>query len=81
MLRRLRVRGVVARAVPQLKHFILHESTFFRLHLTAFILVPLVASAIFWGCNGRFTVPFLDSMFLCYSAMTVTGNIRLFIIA
>ncbi|KAF8890777.1 cation transport protein-domain-containing protein [Infundibulicybe gibba] len=54
-------------------HYLIEECTFFRVHLFAFIFVPLVFSGIFYACNGRFHVSFLDSLFLCYSAMTVTG--------
>ncbi|PBK92420.1 TrkH-domain-containing protein [Armillaria gallica] len=49
------------------------ELTFYRIHLVAFVFIPLVSSGIFYGCNGRFHISFLDSLFLCYSAMTVTG--------
>ncbi|KAJ8090446.1 hypothetical protein PM082_019044 [Marasmius tenuissimus] len=49
------------------------EATFFRVHLLAFTFIPLIVSGIFYGCNGRFPVGYLDSLFLCYSAMTVTG--------
>lgn len=54
-------------------HFITEEATFFRIHLAAFTFIPLIFSGIFYASNGRFRVSFLDSMFLCYSAMTVTG--------
>jgi hypothetical protein len=53
--------------------YLLKELTFFRVHLSAFIFIPLVFSGIFYGCNGRFHVNYLDCLFLCYSAMTVTG--------
>lgn len=49
------------------------ESTFFRLHLVAFTLIPLITSGIFYACNGRFRVSYLNSLFMCYSAMTVCG--------
>ncbi|KAJ7468718.1 potassium transporter [Mycena latifolia] len=49
------------------------HGTFYRIHFTAFTIIPLIAAAIFYGCNGRFHVSFLDSLFVCYSAMTVTG--------
>jgi len=54
-------------------HFITEEATFFRIHLAAFTFIPLIFSCIFYASNGRFHISFLDSMFLCYSAMTVTG--------
>lgn len=53
--------------------FVLKECTFFRVHLFAFTFLPLIFSGIFYGCNGRFHISFLDALFLCYSAMTVTG--------
>ncbi|KIM41983.1 hypothetical protein M413DRAFT_445173 [Hebeloma cylindrosporum] len=53
--------------------FITEEVTFFRIHIAAFTFIPLIFSCIFYASNGRFHVSFLDSMFLCYSAMTVTG--------
>jgi hypothetical protein len=56
-----------------LEDFIKRESTFFRLHLLSFIITPLIASVIFWACNGRFHIDYVDALFLCYSAMTVTG--------
>ncbi|KAK0462994.1 potassium transporter [Desarmillaria tabescens] len=49
------------------------EWTFYRIHLAAFVFVPLISSGIFYACNGRFRISYLDSLFLCYSAMTVTG--------
>jgi len=36
-------------------------------------LIPLIWSAIFWGSNGEFPVAFIDSLFLCISAVTGTG--------
>jgi hypothetical protein len=53
--------------------FVKKEATFFRVHLFAFTFIPLIFSGIFYGCNGRFHISFLDTLFLCYSAMTVTG--------
>lgn len=55
------------------KAFIKKEATFFRIHIAAFVFIPLLASIVFYFCNGRFRVSYLDSLFLCYSAMTVTG--------
>ncbi|KAK0201093.1 potassium transporter [Desarmillaria ectypa] len=49
------------------------ELTFYRIHLAAFIFIPLISSGILYACNGRFHISYLDSLFLCYSAMTVTG--------
>ncbi|KAF8824508.1 hypothetical protein HHX47_DHR8000420 [Lentinula edodes] len=62
-----------SRLYDRIENFVLYQSTFFRLHLFAFVFIPLISSAIFWGCNGRFKISYLDSLFLCYSAMTVTG--------
>ncbi|KAF7302800.1 Potassium transporter [Mycena kentingensis (nom. inval.)] len=49
------------------------HGTFYRIHVAAFTLIPLVAAGVFYACNGRFHVSFIDSLFICYSAMTVTG--------
>ncbi|KAH8101386.1 TrkH-domain-containing protein [Cristinia sonorae] len=49
------------------------ELNFFRIHLLFFLLVPLISAAVFWGANGRFHISFIDALFLCYSALTVTG--------
>lgn len=53
--------------------FVDKECTFYRAHLIAFIFIPLIASGIFYGSNGRYHISYLDTLFLCYSAMTVTG--------
>ncbi|KAJ7066538.1 potassium transporter [Mycena amicta] len=57
----------------KISDFVWTHGTFFRIHATVFTLVPLVAAGIFYGCNGRYHVSFIDSLFICYSAMTVTG--------
>ena len=57
----------------RLANYIVRQANFFRLHLFAFTLIPLIFSGIFYASNGQFHISFLDSMFLCYSAMTVTG--------
>lgn len=49
------------------------EANFFRIHLSAFVFVPLIFSGIFYASNGRFHIQFIDSLFLCYSSMTDTG--------
>ncbi|KIY66946.1 TrkH-domain-containing protein [Cylindrobasidium torrendii FP15055 ss-10] len=62
--------SVFARAWSGIKNV---ELTFYRVHLTAFTFIPLIASGIFYASNGRFQISYVDSLFLCYSAMTVTG--------
>lgn len=57
----------------KIAQFLHDECTFFRIHLFAFIFVPLIFSGVFYASNGRFRVDFVDSLFLSYSAMTVTG--------
>ncbi|KAK0227557.1 potassium transporter [Armillaria fumosa] len=49
------------------------ELTFYRLHFTAFLFIPLLFSGIFYAFNGEFHINYLDSLFLCYSAMSLTG--------
>lgn len=59
--------------ISKFLEYVRGESTFFRIHLFAFTFIPLISSGIFYACNGRFRVHYIDSLFLCYSAMTVTG--------
>ena len=57
---------------------------FFRYHVVFFTFTPIIFACIFYGANGNSTgnanvdvgrakVQFIDALFLCYSAMTVTG--------
>ncbi|KIY48549.1 TrkH-domain-containing protein [Fistulina hepatica ATCC 64428] len=46
---------------------------FFRIHLICFIFIPLISAAIFYASNGEYHIAFIDALFMCYSAMTVTG--------
>ncbi|GAA5889942.1 hypothetical protein JCM5296_003656 [Sporobolomyces johnsonii] len=49
---------------------------FYRLHLIVFIFVPFVASGIFYASNGpspENQILYIDALFMCVSAMTVTG--------
>ncbi|KAH6904408.1 potassium transporter [Coprinopsis sp. MPI-PUGE-AT-0042] len=62
-----------APAPTTLVDWFLHRVTFFRLHLAAFTFIPLISSGVFYACNGQYKISYLDSVFLCYSAMTVTG--------
>lgn len=34
---------------------------------------PLILSAIFYACNGKYHVSYVDALFVCVSASTVTG--------
>lgn len=55
---------------------------FYRLHLLVFTFLPLVASGIFYASNGPSQanqIAYVDALFLCTSAMTLTGlNTALF---
>ncbi|KZV62678.1 TrkH-domain-containing protein [Peniophora sp. CONT] len=46
---------------------------FFKLHMLAFTLVPLICAAILYACNGRYPIRFVDALFICVSAATSTG--------
>ncbi|KAI1788852.1 TrkH-domain-containing protein [Ganoderma leucocontextum] len=46
---------------------------FYRLHLLAFIIIPLLGSVVLWASNGKFPVRFVDALFICVSAATGTG--------
>ncbi|GAA6063846.1 hypothetical protein JCM10212_003593 [Sporobolomyces blumeae] len=49
---------------------------FYRIHLLVFIFGPLIASGVFYASNGpseKNQIPYIDALFICTSAMTVTG--------
>ena len=47
---------------------------FITIHYTYFIVVPLIASVVFWGSsNPSFSISYVDSLFLVISAMTEAG--------
>lgn len=47
--------------------------TFYRVHLTAFTITPIIAAGIFYAANGEVHIKFVDALFVCTSSMTVTG--------
>ncbi|KZV91059.1 TrkH-domain-containing protein [Exidia glandulosa HHB12029] len=49
------------------------HANFFRIHLTAFILIPFLCGTILFACNGRYRVDYLDSLFIAYSAFSGCG--------
>ncbi|KAG8704125.1 low affinity potassium transporter [Ceratobasidium sp. 394] len=46
---------------------------FYRVHLMAFTLIPVFSAAVFYASNGRTKISYLDSLFMCTSAMTTSG--------
>ncbi|KAL0955885.1 hypothetical protein HGRIS_002083 [Hohenbuehelia grisea] len=46
---------------------------FYRVHILVFVFTPLLASGIFYASNGNNHISYIDSLFLCVSAMTVCG--------
>lgn len=50
---------------------------FFRVHVLVFTLTPLIAAGIFYACNGENHIKFIDALFCCVSAMTVTGLVTI----
>ncbi|PWN87902.1 hypothetical protein FA10DRAFT_234060, partial [Acaromyces ingoldii] len=63
-----RVKG----ASQKLWSFLANNLNFYRIHLTVFTLTPLVFSAIYWASNTT-EIKYIDCLFVCVSAMTVTG--------
>ncbi|KAK0530861.1 hypothetical protein OC842_003797 [Tilletia horrida] len=51
----------------------LPQWSFYRVHLTVFTITPVIAAAIFYAANGENHIKFIDALFVCTSAMTVTG--------
>ncbi|KAH7102156.1 cation transport protein-domain-containing protein [Auriculariales sp. MPI-PUGE-AT-0066] len=52
---------------------IFNQLNFYRIHLIIFTFTPLIFSGIFYGANGRYHISYIDALFNCVSAMTVTG--------
>ncbi|CDU22329.1 related to potassium transporter TRK-1 [Sporisorium scitamineum] len=50
---------------------------FYRVHVLVFTFTPLIAAAIFYACNGETHIKFIDALFCCVSAMTVTGLVTI----
>ncbi|GAA5828114.1 hypothetical protein JCM11251_002595 [Rhodosporidiobolus azoricus] len=56
--------------------FASNHLNFYRIHLLVFTFVPLIVSGIFYASNGpseENQIPYIDALFMCTSAMTVTG--------
>ena len=57
----------------------LHEAAhlnFYRVHLLVFVFTPLIFSGIFYASNGpspQNQIAYIDALFMCTSAMAVTG--------
>lgn len=47
--------------------------SFFRIHLLYFMVTPCIAAAIMYASNGDTPISYVDALFMCVSAMTVTG--------
>ncbi|PWN49886.1 hypothetical protein IE53DRAFT_122868 [Violaceomyces palustris] len=62
-----------SRRVARISHWAGHHLNFFRVHVLVFTIVPVIAAAIFYASNEDVYVPFIDCLFVCVSAMTVTG--------
>lgn len=67
------------RRVEQPVSSFLHEAAhlnFYRVHLLIFTFTPLVFSGIFYASNGpspQNQIAYVDALFMCTSAMAVTG--------
>ncbi|KAH9983705.1 cation transport protein-domain-containing protein [Russula compacta] len=49
------------------------QLNFFRIHLTLFTLVPIIAAGILSASSGEFDIKYTDALFICVSGMTGTG--------
>jgi hypothetical protein len=59
-------------SLHNLNKFLFHWN-FYRIHLTYFVLVIILASVVLYGSNTSFHLSYVDAIFLCASAMTNTG--------
>ncbi|GAA5892072.1 hypothetical protein JCM6882_005687 [Rhodosporidiobolus microsporus] len=63
-------------AWAKLSAFASNHLNFYRIHLLVFSFVPLIVSGIFYASNGpseENQISYIDALFMCTSAMTVTG--------
>nr|ODN98734.1 potassium ion transporter [Cryptococcus depauperatus CBS 7855] len=55
------------------KKMLLGSLNFYRIHLIAFTIIPLITSAVMYACNTEYHISYIDCLFNCMSSMTVTG--------
>nr|XP_019014907.1 potassium ion transporter [Kwoniella pini CBS 10737]OCF53688.1 potassium ion transporter [Kwoniella pini CBS 10737] len=55
------------------KAVFLSSLNFYRIHLMAFTIIPLITSGIMYAANTEHHIDYVDCLFCCMSAMTVTG--------
>nr|XP_018267116.1 potassium ion transporter [Kwoniella dejecticola CBS 10117]OBR89274.1 potassium ion transporter [Kwoniella dejecticola CBS 10117] len=55
------------------KAVFLSSLNFYRIHLLAFTIIPLITSGIMYAANTQYHIDYVDCLFCCMSAMTVTG--------
>lgn len=65
------------RRYRKLLSWISRELNFYRIHVLVFVFTPLIMAAIFYASNGQNHIPFIDCLFVCVSAMTVTGLVTI----
>ena len=73
----------VSRSAPAFRKIrpFLPPLNFITIHYAYFIVVPLVASVVFWGSSDpSFSISYVDSLFLVISAMTEAGlNVSIYL--
>ncbi len=57
----------------RLSHLAAEHLNFYRVHVLLFVTVPLIISGIFYAANGENKIAYIDCLFVCVSAATVTG--------
>ncbi|OCH90614.1 hypothetical protein OBBRIDRAFT_793172 [Obba rivulosa] len=63
----------LSRRCHKVWEYIWDNLNFFRVHILFFTFTPLIISGIFFASNGENPVSYIDSLFVCVSAMTVCG--------
>ncbi|KAF8704583.1 TrkH potassium transport family, partial [Rhizoctonia solani] len=64
---------VKSRFVTRLSIWAGKHLNFYRVHLLSFTFIPVISAAIFYASNGSTKISYLDSLFMCASAMTTSG--------
>ncbi|WFD34941.1 hypothetical protein MCUN1_001787 [Malassezia cuniculi] len=72
------MRRVWERVTAPLTFFATNYLNFFRIHLLYFVLTPFITAAIMYASNTKDNyIPYIDCVFMCVSAITVTGLVTI----
>lgn len=57
--------------VSYMETFALNHLNFYRVHLLAFIFVPIISAAIFYASNGETHIQFIDALYSAFPPLQI----------